>query len=145
MENTEPQAPVRRGRPPRNREIDLSADTAVIDATGEPGEPGEVVKPAFDPSGDVELRHVAMPYMPMNGAQGISVDGHFASGYQVSGIVRRLVLQTNGVIRAVVELNAGNPHMKTEKFAFLYFRDWTYVEPRHDFYQDIDERTALGT
>lgn len=114
----------------------------MIDATESPA---AAELPTIDPAGDIEVNHVAVPYMPQNGAQGLSVGGHFNSGFKVSGVVRRLILQKNGVVRATLEMQSGNPHEHSGKYAFLYFRDWTYLEPRHEAYQDIDERTALGT
>ena len=146
---TQVEVPRRRGRPPKSRgvpehlaPIDLSRDTVAIHV---PDEPEVYEKPEIELDGEVELAHVAMPMMPLNGGIGLTLGGAFASGFSVSGIVRRLVLQKNGVIRAVIEIGSSNLHFKTGRFAFLYFRDWQYAEPYHDNYQDISEEKALGT
>ena len=126
--------------------VNLAADTAVIDAIEETTgdiEPAEPVLPNFDPDGEVELSHVATHLMPLNGAQGLTLGGHFASGFRVSGLVRRMTMQRNGKIRVVIEIGSSNQYLKTGKFGVLYFSDWFYAEIDHRHYADINEGTEL--
>lgn len=142
-------APKKKGAT-RKPAIDLSAEPGVIDATT-PDTPEPIAaprpkpKPRVDWLGEIELKHIALKFMALSGTQAMTLGGHVATGFDCSGVVRRMTRLADGTVRVLVEVGASaGGTISTGNVRAVLVRDWHYGEVDYSHYSDENEGTVIS-
>lgn len=106
----------------------------------------ELVKPKLRPidwAGAVDITTLTLPHMmAMTGGHGLVVGGEFKGGGHFSGVIRKMTIMPNGVIRVIVELGA-QYQTRTGSFgAFAFFGNGMYAEIDDSNIEPISEENT---